>query len=853
MNDNKQLPAESTGSTNSTPKIDTSKPASKTGSTKKPNQTPKPKAAKAPVKKSEQAQPAKKAGQPEQAGQAGQAKKAEQTKQAGPGANSKTEAASPKPGSQAKKTTATAKKTTNAATSSSSSAKAEKGSVSSSNVAQKPKPAAQKTAPQKKATEAKSSPQKSSTAKDTAQKSPSSQKQTQGKKQTATKQPPAPADVASEESPFNLHQQTDLWPEAWPDSHAIAHAQNEKKQNFNRSLEQTAKQSTPSTSEELDNLNSSSQNDLKEPNSIEADYAQTENAQNQPSSPAIVDQNEQETLAQNQPDHPNQLDQPDQSTNIAPETHADNEQTAKQKSNRNAKKSSRGAKQQKAASPEKPETQAKPSKSTGQSKKKWNMYISVLPDEQIEVVITEGGQVQEYYVQMLHQLKTKGNIYKGVIHNVDANLQAAFVSYGAAKNGFLQIDEVHPEYYLTAHETAKGKKYPLIQKVLKAGQEVLVQVIKEPTGGKGAFLSTYLSMPGRFLVLTPGRTQLGVSRKVEDEGERERLRALLEGLPISEGLGVIVRTASLSASKTSMLKDLQFLKRLWKEVRTKGSNDPAPCLVYEEPSLASRAVRDYLNDDIAEIWVDNKATAEEIEETVSLIFPRRASSSLIKLHNDPTKSMWDALNLTTQLEQIFSREVTLPSGGRLVFDQTEALTAIDINSGKIAGRNNFESMALRTNMEAAESIAQQLRLRDIGGQIVIDFIEMRERNHWRELEKTIRNAMKSDRARFDVAKVSPFGLMEIVRQRLGSSATSITMEPCPCCAGRGMRRNMEWQSLRALHDIQYKLRQHQDPNTPVIYETEPEVALYLLNNKRSALNALENQFETTVEFKFGKK
>ena len=245
--------------------------------------------------------------------------------------------------------------------------------------------------------------------------------------------------------------------------------------------------------------------------------------------------------------------------------------------------------------------------------------------------------------------------------------------------------------------------------------------------------------------------------------------------------------------------------------------------------------------------------AEEIEETVALIFPRRASSSLIKLHNDPTKSMWDALNLTTQLEQIFSREVVLPSGGRLVFDQTEALTAIDINSGKIAGRNNFESMALRTNMEAAECIAQQLRLRDIGGQIVIDFIEMRERNHWRELEKTIRNAMKTDRARFDVAKVSPFGLMEIVRQRLGSSAISITMEACPHCAGRGMRRNMEWQAIRTLYEIQYKLRQHQDPNTPVIYETEPEVALYLLNNKRSALNALENQFETTVEFRFGKK
>ncbi len=493
-----------------------------------------------------------------------------------------------------------------------------------------------------------------------------------------------------------------------------------------------------------------------------------------------------------------------------------------------------------------------PQASAQKGGKKRKMFVSVLPGEQIEVAIAGENQVQEYYVQMLRQLKTKGNIYKGVIHNVDASLQAAFISYGAQKNGFLQIDEVHPDYYLSPHSTSsKGKKYPLIQKVLKAGQEVLVQVVKEPTGGKGAFLSTYLSIPGRFLVLTPGRSQFGVSRKVEDEDDRERLKALLSALPTQEGLGVIVRTASLSASKTSMLKDLQVLKRQWKEVRTRGTTEPAPCLVYEEPGLAGRAVRDYLSDDIKEIWVDDEETAEEIRATVSLIFPRRASSGLIKLHSQAQKSMWEAFDLQRQIDQIYSREVVLPSGGRLVFDQTEALMAIDINSGKIAGRSNFESMALRTNLEAAQAIAQQLRLRDIGGQIVVDFIEMRERSHWRELEKVMRNAMKTDRARYDVAKVSSFGLMEVVRQRLGSSSISVTMEACPCCSGTGLRRNMEWQALHALRDIQYLAQQKNgnNDNKNLLYETEQEVALYLLNNKRGALGALEERYDVSVEIR----
>lgn len=479
-------------------------------------------------------------------------------------------------------------------------------------------------------------------------------------------------------------------------------------------------------------------------------------------------------------------------------------------------------------------------KSGAESKR---MFISVLPGEQVEVALAENGVLLEYYLDMLHQRKLKGNIYKGVIHNIDANLQAAFVNYGAGKNGFLQIDEVHPEYWQAPHEPAKGKKFPPIQKVLKAGQEVLVQVVKEPTGNKGAFLTTWLSLAGRFLVLTPGQEQIGVSRKVNDEEERARLREMMNGIDPGSGLGVIVRTVSAGTTKGTLKNDLQYLKRLWRDIRKKATEVAAPALVHQEPGLSERAVRDYLTDDVAEIWVDNEAEAENVRGMVSLLFPRK--KDLVRLHGDPRQSLWDRFSLRRQLEQVYSREVVLPSGGRLVFDQTEALMAVDINSGKISGKGNFEAMAFKTNMEAAEAIARHLRLRDIGGQVVIDFIEMRDKKHVLEVEKTLRQAMKNDRARHDVARMSSFGLLELVRQRMGSSALSITLEPCPACGGTGFRRNLEWQALQALRDLRARL---QSSNAPVcVFETARELGLYLLNHKRDTLRDMEQLFGKCLE------
>ena len=478
------------------------------------------------------------------------------------------------------------------------------------------------------------------------------------------------------------------------------------------------------------------------------------------------------------------------------------------------------------------------------------LLVSVLPDDQVEVVVTEGGKVREYYIEMTHQAKIRGNIYKGVISNIDTNLQAAFVNYGAAKNGFLQIDEIHPEYYLSPASPGKGHKYPPIQKVMKPGQEVLVQVGKEPTGNKGAFLTTWVSLAGRFLVLTPGQPQIGISRKVEDGEERNRLRELIKGLNPGEGLGAIVRTVSAGVTKTTMQKDLSYLKRLWKDIRKKGMQDKAPALVYAEPGLASRSMRDYLTDDVTEVWVDDESTAASMREMIALLFPRK--EDVVKLHTDGRRTLFERFDVLEQLAQIHAREVHLPSGGRLVFDQTEALMAIDINSGKTGGNNktNFETMAFRTNMEAAEVIPQQLRLRDIGGQVVVDFIEMRDQSQVREVEKTLRNAMKTDRARHDIGKISAFGLLEIVRQRTGSSAISISMEACPFCQGTGTRRNMEWQALQALRDVHRKLRDaHDSGQTGLIYTVDTELAWYLLNHKRERLTVLEQELGVKLEIR----
>lgn len=477
------------------------------------------------------------------------------------------------------------------------------------------------------------------------------------------------------------------------------------------------------------------------------------------------------------------------------------------------------------------------------NKSKHIIYISVMPGEQTEVAIAVDNDMSEYYIELLHQRKTKGNIYKGIVNNLDTNLQAAFINYGAEKNGFLQIDELHPEYYRIPFTPTKTKKYPLIQQVLKPGDEILVQIVKEATPKKGAFLTSYPTLAGRYFILTPGHEQKSISRKIEEEEKRKHLLALLEDIDPGKHFGIILRTSSAHTTKLALLRDLQFLKRLWKTIIDDVQSSTAPALVYQEPTLARRAVRDFLTEDITKIIVDDKETFELVREYVTLLFPRK--SKMVEFYTNPQIPLFEYSGLQQQIEQVYSREVELPSGGRLVFDQTEALMAIDINSGKITGKNNFEAMALKINLEAAEVIAKQLRLKDIGGQIVIDFIEMKEQKHWAEVERTMKQAMKVDKARYEVGKISSFGLMQIIRQRMGLSALSTLSELCPYCSGTGVRANMEWQATTALKEISHLIQTSHDDTC--IYHTTEKVALYLLNKKRFQLLALEEEYNKSIQ------
>ncbi len=472
------------------------------------------------------------------------------------------------------------------------------------------------------------------------------------------------------------------------------------------------------------------------------------------------------------------------------------------------------------------------------SNKKRKMLISILPDELIEVVLTKDGEVEEYYVELLTHIKTKRNIYKGIIHNIDTSLQAAFINYGDRKNGFLQIDEVHPDYYISNVKPIKGQKYPPIQRVLKPGQEILVQIVKEPTQNKGAFLTTYLTLPGRYLVLTPGKDQIAISRKIEDEIERERLKMIMNEFNLEPGIGVIVRTVSEGQNKTNLFRDLRFLKRLWQDIKKRAREEKAPCLIYEEKDLAFRAVRDYLTPDVTDIWVDDERVAEKLEEYVNLIFPRR--KNMVRCYTSTEESLFEKFHIKSQIEKIYSRRVSLPSGGEIVIDHTEALTAIDINSGKISGEVNFKEMAFKTNLEAAREIANQIKLRDIGGQIVIDFIEMKDRKYAREIERQFKFFLKYDKARTAVGRISRFGLLEVVRQKMGSSAVSTIFMDCPRCMGHGKVPTLEWRAAQVLKDISRRISRADAPD-PLEYLLEKDLCLYLLNHKKHSLLDMEKR------------
>ena len=438
--------------------------------------------------------------------------------------------------------------------------------------------------------------------------------------------------------------------------------------------------------------------------------------------------------------------------------------------------------------------------------------------------------------------QTKGNIYKGRVTAIEPNLQAAFVDIGTGKNGFLSFSEIHPEYYASETAAQKHWKDLHIQEVIRKGQEILVQVVKEAAGTKGASITTYLSLPGRFLVLMPGSDSHGISRKIEDEEERAKLRTIMNSLNIPEGIGYIVRTASKEITKTALNKDLRYLLRLWDETKKRGQTAQSPALIYKDEDIIAKVLRDYYTPDIQEILVDTPEAQKQVKDFLKLLPPRQGTTT-VRLHQG-SRPIFNQYGVEDQIEQIYQPVVKLPSGGSIVINPTEALVAIDVNSGRTAKDKNFNETIFLANMEAAAELARQLRLRDLGGLIVVDFIDMRNARHIKEVEKEVKVSMKRDRAKVDISRISKFGLMQISRQKLGRPIQTGSYHVCDYCQGRGVTRSVETQSLSYLRRIQTGVA-HKNV-VGVTCRLPLKVAQYLLNNKREELLEMEKDYNVHI-------
>ncbi|MBW2060698.1 MAG: Rne/Rng family ribonuclease [Deltaproteobacteria bacterium] len=469
------------------------------------------------------------------------------------------------------------------------------------------------------------------------------------------------------------------------------------------------------------------------------------------------------------------------------------------------------------------------------------MLINASDSEEYRIAIVEDGHLEEVYTDSSIKEQVRGNIYKGVIVNIESGLQAAFIDFGAERNGFLQINDIHPEYY---QQEPPKRGWPDIRKALKKGQELLVQVTKEASGSKGAALTTFIFLAGRYIVLSPGQEHVGVSRQIENEDERQRLKAIIEDLPDKEGFGCIVRTVAQGRNKREITRDLSHMLRLWEEIRRKVPELPSPSLVHKEHDLALRTIRDYFTPEIKEILIDDSEVYGNAREFMKVVSPRH--QNLIKRYKEK-RPIFSKYQIEEQIQAVFSREVRLKSGGSIVINPTEALVAIDVNSGRSTKETKLEDTAFKTNLEAAEEICRQLRLRDLGGLIVIDFIDMRESAHLREVEKTLRNESKKDKARIALGRISKFGLLELSRQRLRPPIEHGTYLTCEVCGGRGVVRSPEATALAVMRTITQKISKGRLGK--VQGRLYPTVADYLLNRKRQELLDLEDRFKVSIELK----
>jgi len=463
------------------------------------------------------------------------------------------------------------------------------------------------------------------------------------------------------------------------------------------------------------------------------------------------------------------------------------------------------------------------------------MLINAIEKEELRIAIAKDQRLEEFYIETATKEERVGNIYLGIVENVEPSLQACFVNFGAERNGFLPISEIHPEYYSTKYRSI-GKEYPPIDRVIKRGQPILVQVAKEMPGQKGPQLTTYISLASRYLVLMPGGPK-GISKKIEDEKERKRLKKIMEGLNLPKGIGCIVRTAAYKQSKKEIVKDLNRLLRLWEKIKKEIARKRPPALIHKEQDICLRVIRDYFTSEIEEIWVDDLETYNEVRNYMKIISPRYQSRVKLFKADIP---IFAYFGIEEEIENIYNNRVPLSSGAYIVIQPTEALIAIDVNSGSAKLSKDLEENAFRINMEAASEIARQLRLRDMGGLIVIDFIDMKEKKHIKMVEREFRNSLKKDRAKVVVLPISRLGLLELSRQRVRPSVEMKSHEICKYCSGKGLIQTVESSAVSFLRKI--KILVHHKGLKKIKGIMPKDVAAYIFNRKKEEILRLERKY-----------
>jgi len=510
------------------------------------------------------------------------------------------------------------------------------------------------------------------------------------------------------------------------------------------------------------------------------------------------------------------------------------------------------------------------------------ILIDARQTEETRVVLLSGTRIDDFDYETVHRKQLKGNVYLARVTRVEPSLQAAFVEYGGNRQGFLAFSEIHPDYYRIpiedrealieaegasrdddaevatedgTPETVGGesaededirpkslvKKYK-IQEVISRKQIMLLQVVKEERGNKGAALTTYLSLAGRYCVLMPNNSRGGgVSRKITNPADRKRLKTVVGGLDIAEGMAVIVRTAGAKRTKTEIARDYTYLSKLWDEIRNRTLESQAPCLIHEEGDLIKRSIRDMYTSEVDEVLVEGEEAYKTARNQMKMLIPSHVKN--VKKFSE-SQPIFQHFNVERQMDTIQSPQVTLKSGGYLVINQTEALVAVDVNSGKSTRERNIEETALKTNLEAAEELARQLRLRDMSGLIVVDFIDMEDSRNQHAVERRMKDAMRNDRARVQIGSISHFGLLEMSRQRLRLSINESISNLCPHCEGSGRIRSIDTAAMQLLRSIEDEA---QNGKMDVLHITvHRDIALFILNHKRGSLADIESRFGLTI-------